>query len=180
MKNLFKISIGLLLVVSCQEKPIKEMAVPTPSFDLKSDLSDFKQKMTVLDTLTVLFDHSVCTYQGYERIKITKGSNSIKVRSEFKESSFKNPEWDLVYEKRISPNDTTWQFGQFLERNSKRRTSDKKTRGILIVVNRNDTLQFFTDGLVDLNGFLEDYYVTMRKIHPENKNGIYGYVFEDE
>lgn len=167
-------------MLSCKETPKEQTEVLTSDFDLKSDLADFKQKMTQLDTLTVLFDHSVCTYQGYERIKITKESDSIKVRSEFRESSFKKPKWDLVYEKRISPSDTTWEFGQFIERNAKRQTSDKKTRGILIIANKRDTIQFFTDGLVDLNQFLGDYYVTMRKIHPENKNGIYGYVIEEK
>ena len=168
------------MVLSCKEAPKEQTLKLTSVFDINSDLVDFKKEMTELDTLTVLFDHSVCTYQGFERIIITKESDSLKIRSEFKESAFKKPKWNLVYEKMISPNDTTWKFGQFIERNSKRRTSDKKTRGILIIANKKDTIQFFTDGLVDLNQFLEDYYLTMRKIHPENKNGIYGYVLEEK
>lgn len=136
--------------------------------------------MTELDTLTVLFDHSICTYQGFERIKITKESNSIRVHSEFKESSFNDNEWDLVYDKRIPTNDTIWQFGQFVERNLERQVSNEKDRAILTVTNNKDTIQFFTNGLVSLNQLLGDYYVTMRKIYPENKNGIYGYELIEE
>ncbi|GAA0744617.1 hypothetical protein GCM10009431_18930 [Gaetbulibacter jejuensis] len=149
----------------------------TSDFNLKTDLTDFKKKMTELDTIKVFFDHSVCTYEGFERIEITKKSDSIKVRTEFKELTFnenQNPNWNLVYEKKISETDTIWQFEKFIERNSNRKTSDEKERGILIVANKKDTIQFFTNGLVDLNRFLEDYYLTMRKIYPENKNGIYG------
>uniref|UniRef100_UPI00054D2DA9 hypothetical protein n=1 Tax=Altibacter lentus TaxID=1223410 RepID=UPI00054D2DA9 len=155
----------------------------TSDFDLKKDLTDFKKKMTELDTLKIFFDHSVCTYEGYERIEITKHSDSIKVRTEFKELTFndnKNPDWNLVYEKKISEKDTVWEFEKFIERNAQRKTSDDKTRGILIVQNKKDTIQFFTNGLVDLNRFLEDYYLTMRKIYPENKNGIYGYELVEE
>jgi hypothetical protein len=39
------------------------------------DLTDFKKKMTDLDTIKIWFDHSICTYQGAERIEITKKSN---------------------------------------------------------------------------------------------------------
>jgi len=155
----------------------------TSDFDLKIDLINFKNKMTELDTLKIFFDHSVCTYEGYERIEITKQSDSIKVRTEFKELTFsenKKPEWNLVYEKKIPETDTIWQFGKFIERNAKRKTSDKENRGILIIENKKDTVQFYTDGLVDLNHFLEDYYLTMRKIYPENKNGIYGYELAEE
>ena len=155
----------------------------TSDFDLNTDLTDFKKKMTELDTLKIFFDHSVCTYEGYERIEITKQSDSIKIRTEFKELTFsenKKPEWNLVYEKKISEKDTVWQFEKFIERNAQRKTSDDKTRGILIIQNKEDTIQFFTNGLVDLNRFLEDYYLTMRKIYPENKNGIYGYGLVEE
>lgn len=147
-------------------------------FDLKTDLTDFKKKMTEIDTLKIFFDHSVCTYEGYERIEITKESDSIKVRTEFKELTFndnKNSEWKLVYEMKISEMDTVWPFQQFIERNENRNYSEKKNRGILLISNKKDTISFTTNGLVDLNHFLEDYYLTMRKLYPENKNGIYGY-----
>ena len=183
MKNLLKILILTLIFASCKKETENKTEFPKSDFNLKTDLTDFKKKMTELDTIKVFFDHSVCTYEGYERIEITKKSDSIKVRTEFKELTFnekQNPDWNLVYEKKISETDTVWQFEKFIERNSNRKTSDKKKRGILIVQNKKDTIQFFTNGLVDLNHFLEDYYLTMRKIYPENKNGIYGYELVEE
>ena len=183
LKNLLKILILTLIFASCKKETENKTEFPKSDFNLKTDLTDFKKKMTELDTIKVFFDHSVCTYEGYERIEITKKSDSIKVRTEFKELTFnekQNPDWNLVYEKKISETDTVWQFEKFIERNSNRKTSDKKKRGILIVQNKKDTIQFFTNGLVDLNHFLEDYYLTMRKIYPENKNGIYGYELVEE
>ena len=38
-------------------------------------LSNFREKLTESDTLLISFDHSVCTYQGYERIEITKDNS---------------------------------------------------------------------------------------------------------
>jgi len=178
LKNLLKILILTLILASCKKEIKSKAEFPKSDFNLKTDLTDFKKKMTDLDTIKVFFNHSVCTYEGYEKIEITKQSDSIKVRTEFKELTFsenKNPEWNLVYEKKISETDTIWQFGKFIERNANRKTSDNEIRGILLIENKKDTIQFYTDGLVDLNHFLEDYYLTMRKLYPENKNGIYGY-----
>jgi PBP1b-binding outer membrane lipoprotein LpoB len=183
MKSKLTIIILIMILASCKKETESKTELPKSDFNLKTDLTDFKKKMTDLDTIKVFFDHSVCTYEGYERIEITKQSDSIKVRTEFKELTFsenKNPEWNLVYEKKISETDTIWQFEKFIERNANRKTSDKENRGILIIENKKDTIQFYTDGLVDLNHFLEDYYLTMKKIYPENKNGIYGYELAEE
>ena len=153
----------------------------TSEFDLISDLTNFRQKMTELDTLTISFDHSVCTYQGYERIEITKQSDSISIVSNFKELTFEeNPKWERIYDMKISENDTIWKFEQFLERNEKRKNADQNKRGILMLTDKKDTIRYSTDGLVDLNQFLADYYETMKKIYPENKNGIYGVEIVDE
>lgn len=183
LKNLLKILILTLILASCKKETESKTEFPKSDFNLKTDLTDFKKKMTELDTIKVFFDHSVCTYEGFERIEITKKSDSIKVRTEFKELTFnedQNPNWNLVYEKKIPETDTIWQFGKFIKRNAKRETSDNENRGILIIENKKDTIQFYTDGLVDLNHFLEDYYLTMRKLYPENKNGIYGYELVEE
>ncbi len=181
MKNLLKILVLTLILTSCKKEIETKAKVSVSDFSLKTDLTDFKKKMTDMDTIIVLFDHSVCTYEGYERMKITKSSDSIKVLSEFKELTFdSNPKWNIAFEKKLSINDTIWKFEKFMERNANRRDSENKKYGTLIVKNKVDTIKFFTDGLVDLNHFLEDYYLTMRKIYPENKNGIYGYEFVED
>lgn len=74
-----------LILVSCKKETESKTEFPKSDFNLKTDLTDFKRKMTELDTIKIFFDHSVCTYEGYERIEITKKSDSIKVRTEFKE-----------------------------------------------------------------------------------------------
>ncbi len=161
--------------MSCQEKQKAEKEKPVSEFDLIADLTNFRQKMTELDTLTISFDHSVCTYQGYERIEITKQYDSISIVSNFKEMTFKeNSKWERVYDKKIPENDTIWKFEQFLKRNEKWKNTDQNRRRILTLTDKKDTIRYSTDGLVDLNRFLSDYYETMRKIYPENKNGIYG------
>ena len=167
--------------MSCQEKQKAEKEKPVSEFDLIADLGNFQQKMTELDTLTIAFDHSVCTYQGYERIQITKQSDSINIVSSFKELTFEeNPNWEKIYDKKISENDTIWKFEQFLKRNEKRKNTDQNKRGILLLTDKKDTIRYSTDGLVDLNRFLADYYETMKKIYPEHKNGIYGVEIVEE
>jgi hypothetical protein len=154
---------------------------PTSEFDLIADLTNFRQKMTELDTLTISFDHSVCTYQGYERIEITKKSDSINIVCNFKELTFdENPKWKKIYDRKISEKDTIWDIEHFLKRNEKRKNSDQNKSGILVLANKKDTIRYSTNGLIDLNIFLADYYETMRKIYPENKNGIYGVEIVEE
>jgi len=180
---------GLLIVlVSIMgERPNSEDALKveqkTSDFDLKTDFIDFKVKMTELDTIKIFINHSVCTFEGYERMELTKQSDSIKIRSEYRNPAsieIKDPNWSLVYEKKVSVNDTIWPFGTFLERNSNRQVRDKIKRGTLVLTHKLDTIAYSTDGLVDLNNFFRDYYETMRKIFPENKNGIYGFEIIEE
>ena len=58
--------------------------------------------------------------------------------------------------------------------------SDVSKRPILTIKNEKDSINFYTDGLRELNNFITDYYLTMRKLHPENKNGIYGIEIRQE
>ncbi len=144
-------------------------------FDLKRDLTDLKKKITELDTLKIWFNHSVCTYQGAERIEITKESDLIKIRTEFKEDTFEeNPEWKVVYEKKIPITDTIWKIEEFFKRNIERQKSEEKEYGTLQVSHNGIKVHYFTKGLVDLNRFMADYFETMKMLHPENKNNIYG------
>jgi len=148
----------------------------TSDFDLNTDIADFKNSISDSDTISIWFDHSVCVYQGYERIKITKNSDSIRVRSEFKEITFGDSEdWILMYEKNIHPADSIWKFDEFIARNRNRIKKDDMSRAITQISDNKDTIRIYTSGLVDLNRYLADYYKTMRAIFPENKNGIYGY-----
>ena len=144
-------------------------------FNLKTDLTDFKKKITELDTIKIFFDHSVCTYEGYERIEITKKSDSIKIRAEFKEETFEeNPEWKVVYERKIPITDTIWKIEEFFKRNIERQTSEGNEYGTLQVSHNGIKVHYFTKGLVDLNRFLADYFETMKMLYPENMNNIYG------
>ena len=175
MKNLLKILILTLILASCKTETEQKAELKKSEFSLKTDLIDFKNKMTELDTLKIWFNHSVCTYQGTERIEITKESDLIKIRTEFKEDTFEeNPEWKVVYEKRIPIIDTIWKIEEFFKRNIERQKSEEKEYGTLQVSHNGIKVHYFTKGLVDLNRFMADYFKTMKMLHPENKNKIYG------
>jgi hypothetical protein len=175
MNRLIKIIILTLILVSCKKETEKKMELAKSEFNLNSDITDFKKKITELDTLKIWFNHSVCTYQGTERIEITKESNLIKIRTEFKEDTFEeNPEWKVVYEKRIPITDTIWKIEEFFKRNIERQKSEEKEYGTLQVSHNGNKIHYFSNGLNDLIGFQIDYYETMIKLHPENKNNIYG------
>ena len=170
-----------MVIVSCQKKQKTEKQNPVSEFDLIADLNNFQLKMTELDTLKIAFDHSVCTYEGYEQIQITKQSDSIHIVSNFMAMTFEeNPKWKKMYDKKISENDTIWKFEQFLRRNENRKNTGENKRGILMITNNKDTIRYSTDGLIELNRFLADYYETMKKIYPENENGLYGFGILEE
>lgn len=161
--------------MSCKKETEKKTEFPKSEFNLKTDLTDFKNKMTELDTIKFWFNHSVCTYQGYERIEITKKSDLIKIRTEYKEDTFdQNPEWKIVYEKLIPISDTIWEIEEFFKRNIQRQKSEEKEYGTLQVSHNGIKLHYLTNGLADLNRFMADYFEAMKKLHPENKGNIYG------
>lgn len=175
LKNLFKILILTLVLISCKKETEKKTELRKSDFNLKADITAFKEKMTELDTIKIWFNHSVCTYQGTERIEITKKSDLIKIRAEYKEETFdKNLEWKLVYEKEIPKSDSIWKIEEFFKRNIKRQKSEKKDYGTLQVSHNKRRIHYFTNSLNDLNRFMADYFETMKKLHPENKNNIYG------
>jgi hypothetical protein len=181
MNRLIKILILTLILASCKKETEQKAELGKSEFNLKTDLTDFKNKMTELDTLKIWFNHSVCTYQGGERIEITKESDSIKIHTEFKEDTFEeNPEWKVVYEKKIPITDTIWKIEEFFKRNIERQKSEEKEYGTLqISLNNKNRVHYFTNGLNDLNRFMKDYFETMKMLHPENIDNIYGAEIEN-
>jgi hypothetical protein len=180
MNRLIKIMFLTLILVSCKKETEKKMELAKSEFNLNADITDFKKKITELDTLKIWFNHSVCTYKGAERIEITKESDLIKIRTEFKEGTFEeNPEWKVVYEKRIPITDTIWKIEEFFKRNIERQKSEEKECGTLQVSHNRIKVHYFTKDLVDLNKFMADFFETMKMLYPENKNNIYGVYFPE-
>ncbi|RAR47401.1 hypothetical protein [Flavobacterium lacus] len=153
-----------------------ESEIPKSSFNLKRDFLEFKTKMNKSDTIKIWFDHSVCNFQGYERIKISKKSDSIYVISEFKDETFDDiPEWKLMYSKSIQINDTNWRFEDFIKLNLNRmnKSVTENDRLVLQIINKDDKIEFYTNGLVDYNIFLKDYVNIMRELLPSKKYFIH-------
>ena len=164
-----------MILASCKKETEKKAELKTSEFNIKTDITDFKKKMTELDTIKFWFNHSVCTYQGYERVEITRKSDLINIRTEFKDDTFdQSPEWKTIYEKQIPITDTIWKMEEFFKRNKTRQKLEEKEYGTLQVSHNGIKIHYFTKGLVDLNMFMAEYFETMKKIHPENKNNIYG------
>ena len=174
MKNLLKILILTLILASCKKGTEQKAELKKSEFNLKTDLTDFKNKMTEFDTLKIWFNHSVCTYQGAERIEITKESDLIKIRSEFKDDTFEeNPEWKVIYEKKIPITDTIWKIEEFFSRNKMRLKSNQKEYGTLQISQNGTKIHFFTKGLLDLQNFIVDFNLTMKKLYPKNTEIYY-------
>ncbi len=169
------IIIILSFFASCKNQSQNRKVKMKSDFNLEQNYADFQVKMSESDTLRVWINHSICTYQGYEKLEITKKNKIIKVKSEYNESTFEEKQkWKVVYVKTIPENDTVWDFGKFLKRNSKRLKSKTKKYGTLQIKHKNKKIHFFTNSLSDLNVFRSEYFKTMIKIYPENKGKIYG------
>ena len=145
MKSKITIIFLIMILVSCKNETEQKSVVAKTDFNIKTDLTDFKNKMNELDTIKIWFDHSVCTYQGVERIEITKKSDSIKIRTE------------LVYEKKIPKTDSIWKIEEFFKRNIEKQKSEEKDYGTLQIAHNGIKVHYFTNGLVDLNRFMADY-----------------------
>ncbi len=179
MKKLLKILILTLILGSCKKELKKKTELAKSDFNLKEDITDFKKKMTDLDTIKIWINRSMCMYQATERIEITKKTEIIKIKTEFKEDTFnENPEWDLIYEKKIPASDTIWDIEEFFKRNIERQKPKEKEYGTLQISHNGIKLHYFTYDLADLTRFIYDFSETMKKLHPENTNSIYGVEIE--
>lgn len=180
MKSKIAIIFLIMILVSCKNETGQKSKFAKSDFNIRTDLTNFKEKMTEFDTIKIWFDHSVCTYQGVERIEITKESDLIKIRTEFKEDTFnENSNWKLVYEKKIPKTDSIWKIEEFFKRNIEKQKSEEKDYGTLQVSHNGIKIHYFTNDLVDLNRFIVDYFKTMKGLYPENIDNIYGVEIEE-
>lgn len=178
MKKTLKIFIGIILIISCQEKPKAEINKPSSDFDLKTDINDFKFKMTELDTILVSFDHSLCEYQAHEKLEITKHKDSIQISMEYKEFDKKNPKWELIYSIKIPLNDTIWDFSEFVIRNDTLKDSVYKHFPRMRISKGLQQISYSTKGLTESINFDSDYNTTMGNLY-NPKGFIYGFTEEE-
>ncbi|WP_237275747.1 hypothetical protein [Tenacibaculum ovolyticum] len=159
---------------SCKKGIKKKTELVKAEFVLKFDYCDFKHKMIEMDTLNVFIEHSVCSSSAQERILITKKKDSLTIESEYYSSTYQDtPNWELVYKKTISKNDTIWDFENFLTRNEKRMSSKKRKKGRIQIRHKKETIHLFTEGIIDAFNFMDDYVKTANRICPDYLNIIY-------
>ena len=171
MKYLLKILI-LISFFACKTK--RQTEWPKSNFSFKRDFTELTKKMTERDTIKTWMNLSQCTYQGIEKLTITRKNDSIKIQPEFAKSMIAGIDFKKSKPIWISVNDTTWKFNEYLKRNAYRLQSDSLKFGRLQISLNSEKLNFFTHGLGDSGKFLIDYCNTMQKLMPESKNHIYG------
>ena len=174
MKNLFKILILTLIFISCKKE--RKIELPKSNFSLIKNYTELTSKLNELDTIKVWMNLSQCTYQGIEKLTITRQKDSLKIQSEFSESMIIGAEFKKKQPIIISVNDTNWKFNEFLKRNESRLQSDSLKYGRLQIALNSEKLNFVTNGLGESGSFLIDYCNTMKNIMPENDDYIYGAV----
>ena len=171
MKNALKILILTLIFVSCKKET--EVELTESNFNLKKDYVELTNKMNEVDTIKVWMNLSQCTFQGIEKLTITRKKDSIKIQPEYAESMVVGTEFKKSHPIIISANDEKWKFNEFLKRNENRLVSDSLKYGQLQITLNNEKLNFFTNGLGDSGKFLIDYCNTMKNIMPKSDYHIY-------
>ena len=170
-KTILNILILSSIFISCKSELKTEL--PKSDFSLKSDYRELTKKMTELDTIKVWMNLSQHTYQGIEKLTITRKNDSLEIQPEFAESMIVGTEFKKSKPITISVNDTIWKFNEFLKRNENRLQSDSLKYGRLQITLNSEKLNFFTHGLGDSGKFLIDYCNTMKNLMPESDNHIY-------
>ena len=167
MKIKVQILFSLILIFSCKQQDNRKKITKLSDFNLSTDYIEYKTRMSENDTINVFVNHSICTYQGYERIKIINKRDSLKIIDEYLEKTYdKHPEWKSAFIKTISKNDTIWNFEHFLKINERRTISDDKKHGRIQVSYKHDTIHYYSYGLIDALKFMEEYNRLMVKLYP--------------
>ena len=97
-----------------------------------------------------------------------KETDSLKILLYFKESALSDKGYVEQKTIKISVNDTTWNFGKFLAENKFRTKPNEKNFPDFAIYSDTAKLYFYTYGLADLNRFIMDYSIAMRRLDPEN------------
>ncbi len=162
------ILILLIILFGCKTSTKDASELNEPTFTLKNDYSNFQKLMSERDTIMFWMDLSVCLHQGMEKSVVTKKGDSLKIIIYYKESAFSDKEYTERKTIKISVNDTTWSFGEFLAENKNRTRQNEKGDPTFGMYSDTAKLYFYTYGLADLNRFIIDYSKVMRRLDPEN------------
>ncbi len=161
-----------MFLTSCKDKnnSLKEDKVQVlPFFDLQKDYADFKMKMAETDTLRIWLDRSICDYEGYEKLVITKEKDSLKIVSKLKDYYNTDSEWKKIYERKIFVKDSTWNFENFLNKNKDKIKRDKSNGRIVLSDGRTELKYSSEGGLINSLNFMEEINQTMEVLYP-NEN----------
>ncbi|NOX45471.1 MAG: hypothetical protein GXO89_00655 [Chlorobi bacterium] len=173
LKNIkFKIFVLGIIIVGCQELHERRIVSAESDFNLIRDFADFQKKMNGLDTIMFWMDLSGCAYHYGERLTVTKSEDSIIIVNEYIEGLDSGSKWINKSRTLVAVNDSIWDFGNFLSRNSNRLSIENKEFGTLVMYYKSDKLPFFTNGLGDKNRFIVDYYKTMFRVDSIYKDYI--------
>ena len=163
MKNLIYYSFLILLIISCQENNPKS---GKSDFDLLNDYAKLTSKMTNLDTVKISTDLSICGWDRQETIQMTKSNDSLQVQLTINDVEFGNSN-QIV---KLSPKNSNWNIDSFLIENQNRiGTQNNESFPRMIVFSNSDSLILYTNGLVDGNQFIGNYYKLMYHIDPKNE-----------
>jgi len=151
------------LIISCKENNPKS---GKSDFDLKNDYRELTSKMTNLDTVQISTDLSICGWDRQESIQLTKSNDSLEVHLTIKDVEFGNSN-QIV---KLSQKYSNWNIGSFLIENQNRiEIQNTESNPRMIVSSKADSLKLYTNGLVDGNQFIGNYYKLMYHIDPENE-----------
>ena len=177
MKNSIYLIVIILIFIGCKEntKSNKYELNNHSDFNLENDFAELTKKMTNSDTVEISTVLSICTWERKETIQITKSDDSLKIDLTINDDNYETQHQIF----KISKKDSIWKIGNFLKSNEKRLKSSKTdSYPRMIVFDREDTLKYYTGGLVDSNHFIAGYYELMYQIDSTNK--IYSYYYHQD
>ena len=177
MRNSIYLLVLTLIFLGCKEnnEPKKSELNNHSNFNLKNDYAQLTKKMTNSDTIEISTDLSICTWERQETMQITKSDDCLKIDLTINDADYETQHQIF----KISNNDSIWKIGKYLKRNENRLKSPKPdSYPRMIIFNKKDTLKYYSDGLIDSNKFIADYYKLMYQIDPTNE--IYNYAFQQD
>jgi hypothetical protein len=161
----------VVMMIGCSDPVFEDSAiaaeVPTSTFNLKEDLFSFSSEMTEFDTVYLLASLSVCTTWGSESNVLTKGANDVFVKT-FAEGEFvDSEEHELEMVKYDILEMDTLSFENFFQYLTAHDSKDKEYPPVFTVIHKDDTLKFYSEGLVDRLIKIDYYLQVKRRIYPD-------------
>lgn len=162
------------LTIGCSDTAVDDKAaapiVPVSRFNLQTDVLDFSTRMTEQDTLTIHADLSACLSWHEETNLLTKKDGQVFISGSVHGEYVEDPDKELERTHYDYLSADTLNFENLFRSMQAKGPEDGRTNApVFTIIHKQDTVNYYSDDLMDLLHSIDHYIQIKRRLYPEVK-----------